>query len=264
MHLQSLYYYPVKSMAGIQTTAAEVVDRGLVDDRRWMLVDAEGRFITQRQLPRLALISVMPDAGGWRMQAPGQPDLALHEPGDDAPMLEVTVWRDRVQARLADRAAGAWLERFTGQAGVSLVYMPDASHRRVDPAYAGERDIVSFADGFPFLLISQASLDDLNARMETPLPMIRFRPNLVVDGCGPFAEDGWKRIRIGELNFRVAKPCSRCKVTTVDPWSGTTGREPLKTLAGYRRRDNEVWFGMNLIHEGTGVLRVGDEVEVIA
>lgn len=263
MQLSALYYYPVKSMAGIQTSEAAVAARGLAHDRRWMLVDENGVFITQRQHPRLTLVTVLPDRDGWRVQAPGEPDLSLRVPGADESTTVATVWRDRVDTRSAGPEAAQWFSRYTGIPGVQLVYMPDTTLRQVDRSYTKGKEVVSFADGFPFLLISQASLDDLNSRLQRPLPMSRFRPNLVVQGCEAYAEDGWRHIRIGELTFRVVKPCSRCKVTTVDPFTAETGNEPLKTLAGYRRHGNEVWFGMNLVHDGTGMLHVGDDVEVL-
>jgi uncharacterized protein YcbX len=144
------------------------------------------------------------------------------------------------------------------------VHFPDDSRRAVDPDYAAPADQVGFADGFPFLLISQASLDDLNARLDQPVPMLRFRPNLVVSGCGPYAEDGWKRIRIGDIEFRVAKPCSRCIIPTIDFATGERAREPLQTLMTYRKRDNKVYFGQNLLHDAGGRLEVGTQVEVLA
>lgn len=263
MKLSAIYYYPIKSLTGIQTSRAQVVHRGINHDRRWMLVDGDGKFITQRQCPRLTLVTVVPAGNGWLINAPGEPDLQLVRPEPEAATRPVIVWRDTVQAQTSGAAASKWFSRFTGIAGVQLVYMPETSSRRVDQAFAANNEVVSFADGFPFLLISQASLDDLNSRMSDALPMSRFRPNLVVDNTAAFAEDGWKRIQIGDLSFQVAKPCSRCKVTTVDPFTAEMGKEPLKTLASYRRWDNEVWFGMNLVHEQTGMLRVGDEVEVL-
>lgn len=261
--LSSIYYYPAKSMRGIQATQAAVAARGLEHDRRWMLVDQQGRFITQRQCPQLALVSLLPVANGWRAHAPGMPPLMLTTPPGHAASMDVSVWRDTLSATLADNEAGDWFSRYTGVDGVRMVYMPDATQRHVDASYAASGDIVSFADGFPFLLISTASLDDLNSRMAEALPMSRFRPNLVVDGCEAFAEDTWKRIRIGGITFRVAKPCSRCKVTTIDPLTAQAGKEPLKTLASYRRWDNEVWFGMNLVHDGTGDLEAGMQVEIL-
>jgi hypothetical protein len=264
MYLSTLYYYPVKSLAGIQAGEANIGSGGFMHDRRWMLVDENLTFVTQRQYPHLARVTVLPTPDGWLVQAPGQPDLRLRSPPEEAPRLVVNVWRDRVVSCTAGQKVADWFSRYIGVDGVQLVYMPETTTRRVDQAYAPAGEQVSFADGFPFLLISQASLDDLNDRMQKPLPMSRFRPNLVVQGSAAYAEDDWQRIRIGELTFRVVKPCSRCKVTTVDPFTAQTGKEPLQTLASYRSRDNEVWFGTNLVHDGRGTLHVGDAVEVLA
>jgi len=177
--------------------------------------------------------------------------------------VAVRVWDDRVSAERVSAEADAWLSQFIEQA-CRLVHMPDTARRAVDPDYAAADDQVGFADGFPFLLISQASLDDLNARLDQPLPMLRFRPNLVISGCAPYAEDNWRRIRIGALEFRVAKPCSRCVIPTIDYATGEHGREPLQTLMTYRRRDNKIYFGQNLIHDASGRLERGMPVEVLA
>lgn len=174
----------------------------------------------------------------------------------------VQVWNDRCPAQLCGDSADAWLSDFLDRP-CRLVHMADETVRQVDLKYAALGDRTAFADGFPLLLISQASLDDLNSRLTDSVPMIRFRPNLVVSGCEPYAEDHWRKIRIGELTLRVVKPCSRCKITTVDPGSGETGSEPLKTLSGYRREGNRVFFGQNLVHEGTGELALDMPVEVL-
>jgi uncharacterized protein YcbX len=227
-----------------------------------MLVDREGRFLTQRELPRMALISPRLQTQGMVLQAPGIDDLSVRQPPEEAERVEVAVWSDRCSVQRADPLADAWLSDYLGLF-CRLVYMPDESVRPVDPRYAKPQDRTAFSDGFPLLLISQASLDDLNSRLSEPLPMLRFRPNLVVEGCDPYAEDGWRNIRIGELTLRVVKPCSRCKVTTVDPYTGESGSEPLKTLADYRRRGNKVYFGQNLIHDGPGDLALGMPLEVL-
>jgi uncharacterized protein len=174
---------------------------------------------------------------------------------------DVQVWSSRVAALVHD-AGSAWLSDALGRR-CQLVYMPDDVERAVNPLRGRPGDVVSFADGYPFLLIGQGSLDDLNGRMSAPLPMIRFRPNLVVEGAAAFAEDGWPRVRIGAVTFRNVKPCDRCVMTTVDPETGNKGAEPLRTLATYRAWGGAVWFGVNLIAENTGTLRVGDAVEAL-
>jgi uncharacterized protein YcbX len=262
IRLSALYRYPVKSLAGESLSQARLDAFGLHRDRRWMLVDREGRFLSQRELPRMALISARLQAQGLVLQAPGNEDLSVWYPGAEAERVQVKVWNDRCLAQRVASLADAWLSDFLGQV-CRLVYMPDESVRPLDPRYAKPQDRTAFTDGFPLLLISQASLDDLNSRLAEPLPMLRFRPNLVMEGCAPYAEDGWRRIRIGELTLRVVKPCSRCKITTVDPYTGESGSEPLKTLADYRRRGNEVYFGQNLLHDGPGELALGMPVEVL-
>jgi uncharacterized protein YcbX len=260
--LSAIYRYPVKSLRGQAFDRLDVGRRGLIHDRRWMVVDAQGRFLTQRQLPRMSLIDAsVDDGGGLWLAAPGMSALDLPD-GESGAQIRVQVWGDEVNAGPVSGDADGWLSEFLGQ-DCRLVVMPEKTRRAVDPQFATPADEVGFADGFPFLLISQASLDDLNNRLTTPVPMLRFRPNLVVSGCSAFAEDGWKRIRIGELVFRVAKPCSRCVIPTIDFTTAERAREPLQTLMQYRRRDNKVYFGQNLLHEGGGALEVGLPVEIL-
>ena len=262
LRVSGLYRYPVKSLGGEAFSSLEVGARGPELDRHWMVVDADGRFITQRQQPRMCLIQARMgrDQALW-LAAPGMPEIRVGE--GLAERLEVRVWEDVLSASVAGPAADRWLSDFLALP-CRLVSLPDDEARPVDPDYADPPDQVGFADGFPFLLISQASLDDLNSRLETPLPMLRFRPNLVVSGCEPYAEDGWRRLRIGGLEFHVAKPCSRCRIPTIDPATAQRSAEPLRTLKGYRRRDNKIYFGQNLVHRGSGRLAVGMPVEVLA
>lgn len=263
MQLSALHVFPVKSCAALVLDEARVERRGLAHDRRWMVVDDEGRFITGREEPRLVLLRAQPVPGGLLLAAPGMPELRIGEPVDGRG--GVTVWRDHVNALNASSQASEWISRFLGR-DCRLVFMDEAAQRPVDPTYASADDEVSFADGFPLLLISEGSLAGLNARLDAPVPMLRFRPNLVVAGASPHAEDGWKRIRIGGIEFDVAKPCARCGFTTVMPETGTLDPrgEPLRTLAKYRRGPRGVMFGQNLIARGTGRLRVGDVVTVLA
>lgn len=264
--LRAIYRYPVKSLRGESFDSLEVMRRGFACDREWMVVDPDGRFLTQRQQPRMSLVdATVTAAGELRLRAPGMPALAI--PGGAADYLPVEVWGDRIEALAAGPDADAWLSRFLG-IDCRLVRFADDRRRDVDPGYAHAGDEVGFADGFPFLLISQASLDDLNRRLEScdepAVPMTRFRPNLVVDGCEPYAEDAWRRIRIGDLTLRVVKACSRCIIPTIDPATARRGPEPLRTLMTYRRRDSKVYFGQNLVHDGPGELRTGMPVEVLA
>lgn len=263
--LSALYVYPVKSCAALAPASAQVEARGLAGDRRWLVVDAAGKFVTGRLYARMPLIRATPLAQGLRLEAPDMPPLEIAIPPADAPRRRVEVWRSPVDALPAEAAADAWFSRFLG-AELSLVHMDEAAHRAVSPDYGRPGDEVSFADGYPLLLISAAALDALNARLAEPVDMRRFRPNLVVTGTAPHAEDHWKRIRIGDVEFDVVKPCTRCVFTTVDPQRGQRNAdgEPLKTLTGYRRTAAGVTFGQNLIPRGRGTIALGDAVEVLA
>jgi uncharacterized protein len=262
MFLNGLYVYPIKSCGGIAVEEWEVDERGLRHDRRWMLVDEAGCFVSQREFPRMALIRVRIEPGGLLVDAPDMPSLNVPFRPPDGKLRLARVWDDLVESRTVGDDADRWFSEFL-QMRCKLVYLPDESVRPVDPTYGRPGDRVGLADGFPFLLISEASLADLNARLERPVPMKRFRPNLVIGGCEPFAEDGWKMLRIGSITFRVAKPCARCAITTVDQTSAATSKEPLRTLARFRKAGTKVLFGQNLIHDGTGILRTGDRVEVV-
>lgn len=280
--LSELYLYPVKSLAGIQVQAWELDAFGLRFDRRWMVVTPQGRFMTQREFPQMARIRPelkgidAPPSSAYPM--PLKPDLRLHHPelgqfqvppvDPDRLRVQVTVWHDRVEAVPVGESADEWV---SGAIGVScrLVFFPDDVLRQVDRTYARSGERTAFSDGFPLLLIGQGSLDDLNRRLGeknlSPLPMRRFRPNLVVAGAPPYAEDGWRRIAVGGIPMRVVKPCSRCAITTVDPETGRfAGKEPLATLAAYRKRGDKVYFGQNVIHEGRGRLQTGMPVAEIA
>ncbi len=260
IQLSEINIYPIKSAAGISLPAARVESRGFQCDRRWMLVDETGTFMTQRQFPRLALIQVQLTPEQLLITAPNREALVLPLSPESGDRLSVQVWNDRCEAVPMGKDIAQWFSDFL-EVPCQLVYMPENSVRPINPRYGQPGERVSFADGYPFLLISQASLDDLNARLEKPVPMNRFRPNLVVSGCEAFAEDSWQRIRIGSIPFRVVKPCERCVVTTVEQTTGIRGKEPLPTLATYRLRQGKILFGQNLIPEAEGMLQVGDSVE---
>ena len=262
MILDALFIYPVKGLRGIAVQDAVVEPWGLQGDRRWMVVDSGGRYLTQRDLPGMARIAAMPGPGGLTLSADGM--APLHVPLPRAP-VEVLVWRDQVQAQEAGPDAAAWLSRALGHP-CRLVHMGDpAAARRVDPSFARPGDRVSFADGFPVLVVNAASLDDLNARLAQPVPMDRFRTNLVMSGAPAWEEDGWTSLRVGPIPFRAPKDCARCAVVTVDQATGARprDREPLRTLTAFRRNAaGRVIFGMNLIPDGTGRISVGMEVQV--
>ena len=262
IQLSGIFIYPIKSMGGIALTESAVERRGFRYDRRWMLVDATGNVLTQRTHPRMALIAVSITTDGLRCTAPASDPLTIpFVPSSDRSIM-VTVWQSTCAAQLVSAAADAWFSAYLGSA-CQLVYMPATTARAVNPDYAKDGDIVSFADGFPFLLIGTASLVDLNQRLAQPLPMNRFRPNLVITGATAFAEDRWQTIRIGTLVFHIVKPCGRCVITTTDQATGAvSGPEPLRTLATYRTVNHNVLFGQNVLGPAGGTLHVGDVVTV--
>ncbi|HEY5665868.1 MAG TPA: MOSC N-terminal beta barrel domain-containing protein [Gammaproteobacteria bacterium] len=255
-----IFVYPIKSCRGIEVPSAELASRGLKFDRRYMLVDSDGRFLTQRRYPKMALIETQINDGGFTVSAPGRESLEIPFgiDGQTGETCTVRVWADRVEATLADAETNIWFSEFMGFA-CGLVYLADRQHRAIPNAAAAFDDEVSFADGAPLLLVSDASLAELNRRLPQPVPIERFRPNLVVTADEPHAEDEWRSIRIGAARLDVAWPCSRCVMVTVDPETGaqdSTG-EPLRTLEGYRRRDRAVYFGQNLIPRASGTINVG-------
>ncbi|MFI8911323.1 MOSC domain-containing protein [Streptomyces sp. NPDC053513] len=268
--LRSVHVHPVKAMRALARTEAEVQPWGLARDRRWAVVDSANKVVTQRRHPRMALATAepLPD-GGVSLSAPGRPTLVVEVPHPST-TLTMEIFDKPVEAVPADPAAAAWLSEYL-ESDVRLVHMDAPEHRRpVDPDYALPGETVSFADGYPLLVTTTASLDALNSLIaqgdhadEGPLPMNRFRPNLVVEGTAPWAEDGWKRLAVGEVTFRVARPCGRCVVTTTDQITAERGKEPLRTLARHRTSDGRVVFGQNLVPEHTGTVRVGDAVKIL-
>ncbi len=259
--LSAMYVYPVKSLGGMSLSSWRVDERGLELDRRWMVVDKDNKFLTQRQIPRLALISVSLEKDRLVLSAPGSGRMEIPSRPTGMDRISVQVWKDEVQALPADSDVSNWISDYLGQRS-NLVYMPDDSKRYVQAPYAVNRDPYGFADAFPFLILSEGSLKELNRRLEKALPVNRFRPNLLLSGCEPFAEDGWKEIRVGQVEFRVAKPCSRCATTTVDQLTAEVSKEPLKTLSSFRKKGGEVYFGQNAIHRNLGSLSVGDRVSI--
>lgn len=262
MRVSGLYVYPLKSARGLSMEEAALDPFGLAGDRRWCVVDPEGRAITQRECPALATLDVRPSAGGITIRRRGREPLFVDVPGSGRSEVAVRVHDDRTEGIPASPESEVWLQAALG-IPCRLVHMPGAVVRPVNPRYGRPGDRVSYADGYPLLLTSEASLADLNRRLDTPVPMDRFRANLVIDGEGAFAEDDWRRIRVGDVELRVVKPCARCVVITTDQRTGARRKEPLKTLSTYRMVDGRVHFGQNLIHEGPGTIRVGDAVEVL-
>lgn len=260
LQLSEIWHYPVKSMIGVQHSTLTVDKRGFVFDRHWMLVTPEGQFLSQRQLPKMALIAAKISGNQLELTLPES--ITHRVTNDGTRALNVTVWGDICAAIEPDSQASALLSEFLSTPCHLITFAPDHV-RSVDPDFANSDDQVGFADAFPFLLISQASLDDLNQRLSTPVDMRRFRPNLVVTGCQAYDEDSWKLVRIGDITFRVNKPCSRCAIPGLDPDTGERTKEILSVLAQYRKRDNQIFFGQNLLQNSTGSLSVGNNVEVI-
>jgi uncharacterized protein YcbX len=290
MHTSEINIYPIKSLKGITLQESVVEKRGLQFDRRWMLTDPDGLFFTQREMPKMATVEIdKVNFDGLIVSARGFEPLIIPAEPDLGHRANVTVWQDTVAAISYHKTLNEWFSEVL-ERKCQLVIMPEKSHRHVNKLFDNGGDIVSFADGYPLLLIGEGSLAEVNERLhdiyhdeeygeKLPLPMNRFRPNLVVQGSDPFEEDGWAKIRVGEAIFRVPKPCARCVITTVDQVKGEfDGKEPLKTLASFRmakdafpgkfealgQTANAVLFGENLIPENPGAtVSLGDEVEVL-
>jgi uncharacterized protein len=256
LQLTDVWRYPVKSCRGEQLTEATVEPWGLAGDRRWMIVDGAGDPVTARECPPLVLVSPRVEGGKITLASPGLPE----------------VWGSDLLATLADNAAAAWLTGIIGEPA-RLVYLDDPTRRAPNPKYSLDTDRVSFADGYPLLLTSEQSLDAVNGWIaegpraaEGPVPMLRFRPSVVVAGAPAWAEDTWRRLRIGPVTFRAVKGCDRCVFTTIDPDTAAKGHEPLFALARHRRWDGKVWFGVNLIPDAPSagaLIRTGDPVEIL-
>ena len=271
LQLTGIWRYPVKSCRGERLTEAVVEPWGLAGDRRWMIVDGAGDPVTGREYPPLVLVTPRVESGKITLAGPGLPEVTVPVPSA-ADLVPVNVWGSDLLATLADDAAATWLTGIIGEP-VRLVYLDDPTRRATSPAYSEAGDRVSFADGYPLLLTSEESLDAVNGWIaegpraaEGPVPMRRFRPSVVVAGAPAWAEDDWRRLRIGPVTFRAAKGCDRCVFTTIDPDTAAKGHEPLFALARHRRWDGKVWFGVNLIPDAPApgaVIRPGDPVEVL-
>lgn len=262
--LSELHIYPIKSLGGIRVDQSRVLKPGLEYDRRWMLVDPQGNFLSQRTIPKMALLAVGWNSGEFiiidKLNPKDRIPLPIQHP--TALIKKVRIWDDEVEAVLVDPAISKWLQKKL-QIACELVYMPTTTIRPIDEKYAISDESVSFADAMPYLLISQASLDNLNSRLASPVPMDRFRPNLVISGTEPFEEDLWDSVQIGSVRFKVTKPCSRCVMTTVVQDSGKTGKEPLSTLSKFRKIGNKILFGQNMIPLDEGLMRHNDVLKII-
>ncbi len=259
--------YPIKSLGRISKKKISVERKGLADDRCFMLVDNNNQFITQRKHPSLALISVSQHENDFLIEAPNIDGLLVSINDFTKKLQSVTIWKDICSVLIANKTINQWFSEYIGFE-VSLVAYDNLNPRATDPLFSSESDIVSFADGFPILVISQASLDDLNSRLINPVTMQRFRPNIVVEGCDAFDEDQWRDITIGNVKLDAVKICSRCVLTTIDPETGIKDEdsEPLRTLSQYRKNikgiksEKGVFFGINLIPRGVGKICIGDSI----
>jgi len=264
LSISALYIYPIKSLGGIPLDTATLTDRGFQHDRRWMLVDEDNCFLTQRELPTMSLLQVQLREDGLliKHKHTGESIIVPFTPLG-APCT-VTVWDDTCEAQYVDKYADEWFSRMLSLP-CRLVYMPESSLRKVDPDYAHGEEITSFSDGYPLLLIGQASLDDLNNRLSQKITMERFRPNIVFTGGAPYQEDEMVAFNIAGITFYGVKPCARCVIPTIDLGTGEKGKEPLKTLSGYRQRNNKIYFGQNLLFRNAGPahISVGDAITLL-
>ncbi|MCC8426197.1 MOSC domain-containing protein [Mucilaginibacter sp. UR6-11] len=263
LRISELYIYPVKSLGGIQLNKATVTDRGFKYDRRWMLIDENNRFISQREHAIMALFNTSISAGYLTVTYSGTNhsiNLSLTPVKEN--VMPVTIWDDTCLAQPVSDEADEWFSRLLG-INVRLVFMPDDTRRVTDPQYAPADSITSFSDAYPFLMIGRASLDDLNQRLKNSLPMNRFRPNIVFTGGQPYQEDTMDKLTINNIVFNGVKLCARCNIITINQSDASIAKEPVKTLASYRARNNKIYFGQNLVHSGTGIIAVGDELTVL-
>lgn len=261
MHLSSIYIYPIKSLGGISLSEVFLEERGIQYDRRWMLVDKKGLFLSQRNLPKMALLQVNLTAEGLLITDKKNSEISISISFEPKSSLRksVTIWEDTVEAQLVDDKVSRWFSERLGLP-CDLVIMPDSTQRKLKEKYAVNDESVSFADGMPYLLIGQSSLDDLNKKLEKPVPMDRFRPNFVFEGREAFIEDSWKEIQIGDAVFKITKPCARCVMTTVDQDDASKSKEPLRTLASYRTVNGNVMFGQNMLLLSGQKVKIGDQL----
>ena len=267
LKLSEIYIYPVKSLGGIRLDFANITTRGLENDRRFMLVDENGRFLSQREHPQLAIFQTEIEGKFLKItHKKTKQNLTINlSPPSQPSLLSVTIWDDNTTAVESSSEASAWFTKIL-EIPVRLVYMPEESQRKTDTQYSltGE-EITSFSDGYPILIIGQSSLDDLNDRLENPVNINRFRHNFVFTNGEPFEEDNWHEFTVGNIRFFGVKPCARCIMTTIDQETGEKkDREPLLTLNKYRKAGNKILFGQNVLISQLGTVSVGEDVTVIS
>ncbi|MEP1034220.1 MOSC N-terminal beta barrel domain-containing protein [Ekhidna sp.] len=261
MKVSGLYIYPIKSFQGISLREVEVLERGFRYDRRWMLVNHRNILITQRSHTQISQVGIRLTSDSIIASYSGLPDLEIPLTLKSNTHINVTVWNDQVQALEAPSEINEWFSKIATES-CKLVFMPETASRPINPERAINGENVSFADGYPYLILGQSSLDDLNSRLDASVPMNRFRPNIVVEGSKAYEEDNWNDIQIGDVKFHVTHPCKRCVFTTIDQETGAKGAEPLKTLATYRREGKEVIFGVNTLAFSTGKIKITDTIQL--
>lgn len=258
--VSQLSIYPLKSASGNSLMRMYLGAMGPSFDRRWMVVRPEGTAVTQRQYPRMCLIGTALKNNALSLSAPGMPRVDVERPSED--MLQSEVWGSEVSGQDCGEVVAQWLSQYLGLEA-RLIYMADDYQRLVDQDYASNRELVGFADGFPLLICSDASLQNFNSHLNKSISMDRFRPNIVIAGCEPYAEDRWKKIRIAGIEITLAKPCSRCVMPSIDQQTGIKDNAVLDALNTYRRQQGKTYFGQNGLYLKQGVLKVGDAVQVL-
>lgn len=264
LQISQLFIYPIKSLGGIAKQTVEITNTGFKYDRRWMLVDENNIFLTQRTNPKMALLQTGENGDGifvFHKQHQLQ-SLILPPATEYRKKQRVTVWEDVCDALEAEEDINSWFSDML-HINCKLVYMPDSTKRPVDKRYANNNETTSFSDGYPMLMIGQSSLDNLNKKLTVTLPMNRFRPNIVFSGGHAHMEDEMAAFTINEINFLGVKPCSRCVMTTIDQQTTAVGKEPLKTLAGYRMKNNKIYFGQNVLQQQNGSINIGDTIIIV-
>jgi uncharacterized protein YcbX len=260
--VSQLFIYPIKSLGGFEVSSAALTDRGFMYDRRWMLVDEDNRFLTQREIPEMALLQCKIEKQSMVITHKISGETFSFDLNERSGyQIAATIWDDTCEVAMVNDEANQWFTTILGNS-CRLVFMPDESKRKVERPYAKNAEITSLSDAYPLLVIGQASLDDLNSKLETPVGIDRFRPNIVFTGGYPYQEDDMKHFQINKIDLFGVKPCARCTIITTNQQTAQTAKEPLKTLATYRMSENKVLFGMNVLFTGDGKIKVDDTIVI--